>query len=59
MSASLQDRTVLVVGRGSGIARAVVDAALAGGARVVAAGRTPEELEDAYRGTDVAVRRVD
>lgn len=59
MSASLQDRTVLVVGRGSGIARAVVDAALAEGARVVAAGRTPGDLEDAYQGTDVTVRRVD
>ncbi|MFD8077777.1 SDR family oxidoreductase [Streptomyces sp. NPDC059718] len=59
MTASLQDRTVLVVGRGSGIARAVADAALAEGARVVAAGRTPGDLEDAYKGTDVTVRRVD
>jgi NAD(P)-dependent dehydrogenase (short-subunit alcohol dehydrogenase family) len=46
MSTSLQDRTVLVVGRGSGIARAVADAALAEGARVVAAGRTVSDLEE-------------
>jgi NAD(P)-dependent dehydrogenase (short-subunit alcohol dehydrogenase family) len=59
MTPSLQDRTVLVVGRGSGIARAVVDGAGAAGARVVAAGRGTEELEASYRGTGVEVRRVD
>ncbi|MFD3457529.1 SDR family oxidoreductase [Streptomyces sp. NPDC058691] len=59
MPASLKDRTVLVVGRGSGIARAIADAALAEGARVVAAGRTVSSLEDAYRGTGVTVRQVD
>jgi NAD(P)-dependent dehydrogenase (short-subunit alcohol dehydrogenase family) len=59
MSASLQDRTVLVVGRGSGIARAVVEAALAAGARVVAAGRDRAALEDGYRGAAVTVKGVD
>ncbi len=59
MTTSLQDRTVLVVGRGSGIARAVTDAALAAGARVVAAGRDREALEAAYRSTAVTVRSVD
>ena len=59
MGASLQDKTVLVVGRGSGIARAIADAALDAGARVVAAGREPAGLEAAYQGTDVTVRRVD
>lgn len=59
MSAPLRDKTVLVVGRGSGIARAVTDAALAAGARVVAAGRDIDGLEAAYKDTDVSVRRVD
>jgi NAD(P)-dependent dehydrogenase (short-subunit alcohol dehydrogenase family) len=59
MSASLQDKTVLVVGRGTGIARAVTDAALAAGARVVAAGRDTGKLAAAYQGTDVIVRGVD
>lgn len=36
---SLQDRTVVVIGRGSGIARAITDASRAAGARVVVAGR--------------------
>ena len=59
MAASLQDKTVLVVGRGSGIARAVTGAALAAGARVVAAGRDVASLEADYRGTGVTVKGVD
>jgi NAD(P)-dependent dehydrogenase (short-subunit alcohol dehydrogenase family) len=59
MSASLQDKSVLVVGRASGIARAVVEAARAAGARVTAAGRDLDALEEGYRGTGVATRRVD
>jgi NAD(P)-dependent dehydrogenase (short-subunit alcohol dehydrogenase family) len=59
MAASLQDKTVLVVGRGSGIARAVGEAARTAGARVVAAGREVAALEAAYQGTGVTVRRVD
>jgi NAD(P)-dependent dehydrogenase (short-subunit alcohol dehydrogenase family) len=47
---SLKDRTVLVVGRGSGLARAVVLAALDAGARVVAAGRDQAGLAAAYAG---------
>ncbi|MFC4943569.1 SDR family oxidoreductase [Pseudonocardia sp. GCM10023141] len=50
MTGSLQDRTVLVIGRGSGIARAVVLAARDAGARVVAAGRDAEALAAAYAG---------
>ncbi|MFB9184674.1 SDR family oxidoreductase [Dactylosporangium sucinum] len=49
MSGSLKDRTVLVVGRGSGIARAVTLAARDAGASVVAAGRNRAGLETAYR----------
>ncbi len=47
---SLKDRTVLVVGRGSGLARAVVLAALDAEARVVAAGRDQAGLAAAYAG---------
>ncbi len=47
---SLKDRTVLVVGRGSGLARAIVLAALDAEARVVAAGRDQAGLAAAYDG---------
>ncbi len=50
MTGPLQDRTVLVIGRGSGIARAVVLAARDAGAHVVAAGRNAEALAAAYAG---------
>jgi NAD(P)-dependent dehydrogenase (short-subunit alcohol dehydrogenase family) len=48
MTGPLNDRTVLVVGRGGGIARAVAVAARDAGARVVAAGRHPDALAAAY-----------
>lgn len=48
MTGLLQDQTVLVVGRGSGFARAVALAARDAGARVVAAGRNQEVLPAAY-----------
>jgi NAD(P)-dependent dehydrogenase (short-subunit alcohol dehydrogenase family) len=47
---SLQARTVLVIGRGSGIARAVAVAARDAGAHVVAAGRNGDALAAAYAG---------
>jgi NAD(P)-dependent dehydrogenase (short-subunit alcohol dehydrogenase family) len=50
---SLKDRTVLVVGRGSGIARAVTLAARAAGATVVVAGRDEAALAGAYDDPDV------
>ena len=56
---SLKDRTVLVIGRGGGIARAVALAAGEAGGRVIAAGRHPDELAAAYRGLDVGVEPVD
>ncbi|MDX3849961.1 SDR family oxidoreductase [Streptomyces sp. AK02-01A] len=59
MEASLRNKRVLVVGRGSGLARAVSDAALAAGARVIAAGRHFSILEKDYQGTDVIVKSVD
>ena len=50
MNGALKGQTVLVVGRGSGLARAVALAALDAGARVVAAGRDRESLAAAYAG---------
>jgi NAD(P)-dependent dehydrogenase (short-subunit alcohol dehydrogenase family) len=50
MTGLLQDQTVLVVGRGSGFARAIALAARDAGARVVAAGRNKEALSAAYAG---------
>ncbi|HEX5115538.1 MAG TPA: SDR family oxidoreductase [Pseudonocardiaceae bacterium] len=47
---TLKDRTVLVVGRGGGIARAITVAARDAGARVVAAGRDRDALLTAYDG---------
>jgi NAD(P)-dependent dehydrogenase (short-subunit alcohol dehydrogenase family) len=50
MNGDLKDQTVLVVGRGGGIARAVVIAARDAGAQVVAAGRDHDALGAAYAG---------
>jgi NAD(P)-dependent dehydrogenase (short-subunit alcohol dehydrogenase family) len=50
MTGTLKDQTVLVIGRGSGLARASALAALDAGARVVAAGRDQETLAAAYAG---------
>jgi len=41
---SLKDQTVLVIGRGSGLARAIALAAQDAGAQVIAAGRGREAL---------------
>ncbi|HEX3752468.1 MAG TPA: SDR family NAD(P)-dependent oxidoreductase [Streptosporangiaceae bacterium] len=55
----LKDRTVLVIGRGSGIARAIALAVGEAGGRVIAAGRHRDDLAAAYRGRDVGVETVD
>ena len=52
MGSALQDKTVLVVGRGSGIARAITLLARSEGARVVVAGRDKAKLADAYSDTN-------
>ncbi|GII30362.1 SDR family oxidoreductase [Planotetraspora mira] len=59
MSANLQNKTVLVVGRGSGIARAVTLAARAAGARVVVAGRDRAALARAYDDDGITAEEVD
>jgi NAD(P)-dependent dehydrogenase (short-subunit alcohol dehydrogenase family) len=45
---NLKDQTVLIIGRGSGLARAIALAARDAGAQVVAAGRDQETLPAAY-----------
>jgi NAD(P)-dependent dehydrogenase (short-subunit alcohol dehydrogenase family) len=59
MRGSLQGRTVLVIGRGSGIARAVTEAARAGGAKVIVAGRDAEKLDAAYDDPGIFTETVD
>lgn len=49
---SLEDQVVVVIGRPSGIAGAIVGAARADGARVVVAGRDVAKLRHAYDGDD-------
>lgn len=56
---SLHNRTVLVIGRGSGLAHAVVSAAREAGARVVVAGRNVDALKAAYTDPDIAVEHLD
>ena len=58
MATSLRDRTVVVIGRGSGIARAVTDAARSAGAHVVVAGRDVDALRAAYD-DEVRAERID
>lgn len=59
MSTSLHDRTVLVIGRASGIARAITLAARREGAHVVVAGRDPAKLAEAYEDDDIRAEHVD
>ncbi|MGW4984909.1 SDR family oxidoreductase [Streptomyces mirabilis] len=60
MTGLLEDETVLVVGRGGGIARAIAFAARDAGARVIAAGRDRQSLADAYAGEpDITTDTVD
>lgn len=61
MSATLKDRTVLVIGRGSGIAGAVALAVREEGANVVVAGRNAAALAEAYRdqSPDISAEEVD
>jgi NAD(P)-dependent dehydrogenase (short-subunit alcohol dehydrogenase family) len=59
MLTPLQDKTVLVVGRGSGLAGAIVDLLLDNGAKLIAAGRNVDALTEVYAGTGVDVQSVD
>jgi NAD(P)-dependent dehydrogenase (short-subunit alcohol dehydrogenase family) len=59
MGNTLRDKTVVVVGRGSGIARAVALLTRSEGARVIAAGRDKAKLANAYDGIDITAETVD
>jgi NAD(P)-dependent dehydrogenase (short-subunit alcohol dehydrogenase family) len=59
MAESLSGRRVLVIGRGSGIARAVALAARAAGAAVVVAGRDADALAAAYDDAGISAATVD
>jgi NAD(P)-dependent dehydrogenase (short-subunit alcohol dehydrogenase family) len=59
MGNTLRDKTVVVIGRGSGIARAVALLARSEGARVIAAGRDHAKLAGVYRGPDISAEAVD
>jgi NAD(P)-dependent dehydrogenase (short-subunit alcohol dehydrogenase family) len=59
MGSALRDMTVLVVGRGSGIARAVTLLARSEGARVVVAGRDKTKLAGAYDDPGISAQVVD
>jgi NAD(P)-dependent dehydrogenase (short-subunit alcohol dehydrogenase family) len=48
MNGTLKDQTVVVIGRGNGLARAVALSAQDAGAQVIAAGRSREALAAAY-----------
>jgi NAD(P)-dependent dehydrogenase (short-subunit alcohol dehydrogenase family) len=56
---ALQDKTVVVVGRGSGIARAVTQLARFEGARVIVAGRDNATLAAAYDDPGIQAETVD
>ncbi|MEV4603261.1 SDR family oxidoreductase [Amycolatopsis sp. NPDC049253] len=59
METALENRTVLVIGRPSGIARAVTLAARAEGAQVVVAGRDKAKLVQAYDDEGIRAEEVD
>jgi NAD(P)-dependent dehydrogenase (short-subunit alcohol dehydrogenase family) len=59
MGNSLRDKTVVVVGRGSGIARAVASLTQSEGARVIVAGRDRAKLANAYDGGGITAETVD
>jgi NAD(P)-dependent dehydrogenase (short-subunit alcohol dehydrogenase family) len=56
---SLKDKTVLIIGRGSGIAHAIALAVSEDGGRVIAASRHPDALAEAYRRMDIGIEQVD
>jgi NAD(P)-dependent dehydrogenase (short-subunit alcohol dehydrogenase family) len=59
VASTLNDRKVLVVGRGSGIARAITLLIRAEGAEVVVAGRDKDRLGAEYLDRGIAAERVD
>jgi NAD(P)-dependent dehydrogenase (short-subunit alcohol dehydrogenase family) len=56
---ALQDKTVLIIGRDTGIARAVALAVGQHGGRVAAAGLHPDDLAESNRGVDIGIEHDD
>ena len=56
---TLRDKTILVVGRGSGIARAVALRARSEGARVIVAGRDRAKLANSYDDPGIGAETID
>lgn len=59
MANALQDKKILVVGRGSGIARAVALLARSEGARVIVAGRDRAKLASSYDDDGISAETLD
>jgi NAD(P)-dependent dehydrogenase (short-subunit alcohol dehydrogenase family) len=59
MANTLQDKTILLVGRGSGIARAVALRARSEGARVIVAGRDRAKLANSYDDPGISAETID
>jgi len=56
---ALQDKTLLIMGPDSGIARAVALAVSQPRGRVAAAGLHPDDLAESNRGADIGIEHVD
>jgi NAD(P)-dependent dehydrogenase (short-subunit alcohol dehydrogenase family) len=59
MANTLQDKTILVVGRGSGIARAIALQARSEGAQVIVAGRDRTKLANSYDDPGISAETID
>ena len=59
MGSALRDKTVLIIGRGSGIARAVALLARSEGARVIVAGRDRAKLANSYDDPGISAETID
>jgi NAD(P)-dependent dehydrogenase (short-subunit alcohol dehydrogenase family) len=59
MGRALRDKTVLIIGRGSGIARAVTLLARSEGARVIVAGRDRAKLSNSYDDPGISAETID
>src|ERR1700733_4536309 len=55
----LEGKTVLIIGRGGGIAGAIALAVRDAGGRVIAASREPDALAAVYHGTNTGIEQVD
>jgi NAD(P)-dependent dehydrogenase (short-subunit alcohol dehydrogenase family) len=59
MGRALRDKTVLIIGRGSGIARTVTLLARSEGARVIVAGRDRAKLANSYDDPGISAETID